>query len=75
MGPHHESQRDYVRGRRRTISLAAAGEPLAVALRELLENDSLRAERARAAREVAEAQRGSAARAVAALVELGLWPA
>ena len=77
MGPHHESQRDYVRALSAggAISLAAAGEPLAVALRELLENDTLREERARAAREVAEAQRGSAARAVAALIELGLWPA
>lgn len=77
MGPHHASQAAYVRALRAADAMlvAAPGEPLAAALRELLEDDAGRARRARAGLEVAAAQRGAAGRAVAQLAEWGLWPA
>lgn len=77
MGMHHESQLDYVRALRDgdAIELLEPGEALAGSLRRLLTDDVLRAGRAERARAVAEAQRGSAARAVAALKEMALWPA
>ncbi|MFN8588107.1 MAG: glycosyltransferase N-terminal domain-containing protein [Candidatus Eisenbacteria bacterium] len=77
MGLHHESQRDYVRALREgdAIELLEGGPALAAALERLLADHAWRDGRAKRAREVAEAQRGSAARAVAALVEFELWPA
>ena len=77
MGPHHASQREYVRALDAAggIAIAAGGEPLVAALGELLGNDARRVERATAALVVARAERGSAARAVAALGDMGLWPA
>ncbi len=76
MGLHHASQLDYVRALRGgdAIELLEAGDALAGSLRKLLGDDELRAQRARRARQVAESQRGSAARAVAALKEMALWP-
>ncbi len=77
MGPHHASQRDGVRALQAAgaIRVGAAGASLQSALRELLEDEDVRARAASAAREVAQSQRGAAARAVASLVELGLWSA
>jgi 3-deoxy-D-manno-octulosonic-acid transferase len=77
MGPHHASQRDYVRALDAAggIVVTPGGAPLAAALGELLRDDARRAQRAAAALGVARAERGSAARAVAALAEMGLWPA
>jgi 3-deoxy-D-manno-octulosonic-acid transferase len=77
MGPHHASQREYVRALDAGggITVAAGGEPLVAALGGLLRDDATRAGRAKAARVVARAVRGSAARAVSALRDLGLWPA
>lgn len=76
VGPHHPSQASYVRALAAAgaIAVAAAGEPLAVALRALLEDDAGREARGRAALAVAEAQRGAAAVSVAKLAEWGLWP-
>ena len=77
MGPHHATQLEYVRAleARAAIWVAAEGQPLEVALGALLGQDRVREQRALAALEVAEALRGSAARAVDRLVEFGLWPA
>lgn len=77
MGPHHESQAEYVRAlvAGDAIEVLASGPALAGALARLLADDALRQGRATRARAVAEAQRGSAARAVQALVEFGVWPA
>jgi 3-deoxy-D-manno-octulosonic-acid transferase len=77
MGPHHASQAAYVRAMRAAgaLAVAAPGEPLAAALRELLEDDGARARRAGAGLAVAASQRGAANRAVSQLVEWGLWPA
>ena len=77
VGPHTASQASYVRALRAAgaIAVAEGGEPLAAALRELLENDGARAASARAGLAVAEAQRGAAASSVARLAEWGLWPA
>lgn len=76
-GPYHASQASYVRALRAAgaIVVAAPGEPLVAALRELLEDDAARAARGVAGIVVAEAQRGAAATSVARLVEWGLWPA
>jgi 3-deoxy-D-manno-octulosonic-acid transferase len=77
MGPHHASQRGYVRALEQAggLVIAPGGEKLVAALGELLRDDARREERGRLALQVARAERGSAARAVAALVELGSWPA
>lgn len=77
MGPHHQSQAEYVRALRGgdAIVVAAAGDALVGALREMLEDDETRERRAAAGLAVAESQRGAAARAVERLVEWGLWPA
>ena len=75
MGPHHASQREYVRALDAGggITVAAGGEPLVAALGKLLRDDACRTRRANAALVVARAERGSAARAVAALREMALW--
>ncbi|MBI5168944.1 MAG: hypothetical protein HZA61_05625 [Candidatus Eisenbacteria bacterium] len=77
MGMHHASQLDYVRALRGgdAIELLEPGDALTGSLRRLLTDETLRTGRAKRARAVAEAQRGSAARAVAALREMDLWPA
>lgn len=77
MGPHHASQATYVRALEAAGALlvAAAGEPLAAALRGLLEHDAARAERGRAGLAVAQAQRGAASAVVKLLGEWNLWPA
>jgi len=76
-GPYHATQREYVLAleARSAIWVAAEGKPLEIALGALLAQDGVRERRALAAFEVAEALRGSAARAVERLVEFGLWPA
>jgi 3-deoxy-D-manno-octulosonic-acid transferase len=76
MGPHHASQRDYVRALEAVggLVVATAGGSLVAALGELLRDDASRAVRGLAALAVARAERGSAARAVSTLGELGLWP-
>ena len=75
VGPHHAAQRDGVRALAAAgaVRIAAGGDDLAAALAELLGPSETRATRAAAALAVARAQRGSAARAVAQLAELGLW--
>ncbi len=77
MGPHHASQREYVRALSEAggIRIAAVGEPLREAMAELLGDDDARAQASAAAHAAARAQMGAAKRAVAALGELGLWPA
>jgi 3-deoxy-D-manno-octulosonic-acid transferase len=77
MGPHHASQASYVRALRaaEAIVIAAPGDPLAAALRELLEDGAARARRAESGIAVTRAQRGAAERAVRRLTEWGLWPA
>ncbi len=75
MGPHHASQRDYVRALAAGggIVIAADGAPLAAALGTLLGDETHRAAVAAAGLAVARSQRGSAAMAVRRLVEFGLW--
>jgi 3-deoxy-D-manno-octulosonic-acid transferase len=77
MGPHHGSQRDYVRAlaAARGIVIAGSGEPLREAMRELLGDPGERERCALAGVAVARAQMGAAERAVRALVDRGLWPA
>lgn len=76
MGPHHASQAEAVRALERASALwvAAAGAPLVAALTALLGDAAVRGARAEAARRAAARERGSAARAVRALEEFGLWP-
>ena len=76
MGPHTASQRESVRLLRDAGALleAAPGAPLEQALATLLGDAATRTRAARASLEVASRERGSAERAVAALVEWGLWP-
>lgn len=77
MGPHHASQRDYVRALAdgNAITLAEPGEALAVALARLLGDEAARRTLGDAALAVAKAQRGAAHRVREALAEAGLWPA
>jgi 3-deoxy-D-manno-octulosonic-acid transferase len=77
IGPHHASQATYVRALRAAgaVKVAATGEPLAAALRDLLESDAEREALGRSGLAVAEAQRGAAGLAVLRLMEWGLWPA
>lgn len=77
VGPHHESQRAAVEAlaAHGAVAVAEAGEPLAAALRALLEDGPGRARRAAAGLAVAGALRGAARDAVARLEAWGLWPA
>ena len=76
IGPWHASQRESVN------TLEAAGaiwkvaddEGLVTAFQALLAREDLRAARSEAGIRVATSERGSAARAVARLHEVGLWP-
>jgi 3-deoxy-D-manno-octulosonic-acid transferase len=74
-GPHHASQRDAVRAlaARGALAVAEGGAPLASTLARWLADGGARAAAGAAALEVASEMRGAAARAVDALVELGLW--
>ena len=77
MGPHHATQRDYVRVLREAgaIRIAERGAPLVEALATLLGDGIARSQASAAGLEVAHAQRGSATRAVQHLEHAGLWPA
>lgn len=77
MGPHHQSQMDYVRALRAgdAIEIAAAGPELNASLGLLLREDAWRERRAAAALGVARALRGSARRIADQLEAFGLWPA
>lgn len=76
MGTHDASQREGVAALERAggIQRVADEHALARALALLMEDGEARRARASAALEVAAAERGSAARAVAKLEEAGLWP-
>lgn len=76
MGPHHASQRDAVRALEGAggISIANDARDAAAVLARLLGDDAARESQAVAASAVAKSLRGSAARAVRALEEFGLWP-
>ncbi len=76
MGVHDFSQRGSVRALDRAGALwrVADGAALTRAFEALLGSAELRAARSAAGVLVAAAERGSAARAVAELVERGLWP-
>jgi len=75
MGEHDGSQRGSVRALERAGALWRVEDDreLARALEALLSRPDLRAERSEAGVRAAAAERGSAARAVAELVERGLW--
>lgn len=76
IGPWHASQREGVRALEAAggIWCVADDHALTGAFEALLGHDDLRAVRAQAALRVASSERGSAARAVENLMELGLWP-
>ncbi len=76
MGTYDGAQREGVRALERAGGLVRVADmaALARAFAALLERDDDRRERAAAALRVAAAERGSAARAVTKLEELGLWP-
>ena len=77
MGPHHATQREYVRALTQAggIVIAGSGQPLREALRELLADAGERERCALAAQATARAQMGAAPRSVRALQQAGLWPA
>lgn len=76
MGVHDFSQRGSVRVLERAGAITRVADTAALtrAFESLLGSSAARAERSRAGLRVAAAERGSAARAVARLVERGLWP-
>ncbi len=76
IGPWHGSQREGVRALEAAgaIWCVADDHALAGAFEALLGHEELRAIRSQAAVRVAGSERGSAARAVDRLMELGLWP-
>jgi len=76
VGPHHGSQAAGMRAllARDAIQVVSSEVPLAAALNDLLAHPERRAARGAAALEVARSRRGAARRAVARLVEWGLWP-
>ena len=76
IGPWHASQREGVRALEAAgaIWCVADDHALAGAFEALLGREELRASRSQAAVRVAGSERGSAARAVDRLMELGLWP-
>ena len=76
IGPHHPTQREAVAAleRRKAVRVAASGEDLERALRELIENGAERTRQAEAGRAAAAETRGAARRAVARLAEWKLWP-
>ncbi len=76
IGPFHAAQRESVRALDAAGGLwkVADSDGLAAAFEALLAHENLRATRAAAALRVASSERGSAARAVARLRELELWP-
>jgi 3-deoxy-D-manno-octulosonic-acid transferase len=75
MGPYYGSQLDAVRAlrARHGIWIAASAQELALALRGLLGDPSLRAAHVAAGLEVVASRRGVAGRVAARLAELGLW--
>ena len=77
MGTSHASQLDYVHAMRaaKALRICEPGAPLLATMQELLIGDEARDRAMAAGLAVARAQRGSAARAVAALDAAGLWPA
>ena len=76
MGPFDAAQRESVRALDHAGGIWQVPGPdaLSGALEALLGHDALRASRGAAALRVAASERGSAARAVACLRELALWP-
>ncbi|HEY6867565.1 MAG TPA: glycosyltransferase N-terminal domain-containing protein [Candidatus Eisenbacteria bacterium] len=76
MGPHHAAQADGVRALRTrdAVWIASSTQDLALGLRTLLGDPAARAARTAAGLEVVEGLRGVAARTVAELARLGLWP-
>ena len=76
IGPWHAAQREGVKALEAAggIWCVADAEALTGALEALLGRAELRAGRAAAALRVAGSERGSAARAAAALEAMGLWP-
>ena len=76
MGPFDAAQRESVRALDHAGGIWQVPGPdaLSGALEALLGHDALRASRGAAALRVAASERGSAARAVARLRELALWP-
>jgi len=76
IGPWHASQREGVRVLEEAGALwkVADDDGLATAFQALLSRADLREARSVAGIRVAEAERGSAARAVDRLQEVGLWP-
>ena len=76
MGPFDAAQRESVRVLEHAGGIWQVPGPdaLSGALEALLGHDALRASRGAAALLVAASERGSAARAVARLRELALWP-
>ncbi len=76
MGPYYGTQQDAVRAlrERSAVWITPSPQELLLALRALLNDSAARAARAQAGLEVVAAQRGAAARAVARLSQLGLWP-